>query len=358
MGASVPMNTAPANGRYSFWIDHNPFATAITKLIAQNVSFSIYSAWDTLFSRPLPGSEVPVWIRIEDSNDCPPEIIQSASEIAAGRTVYLNPASVLPPYYLDTKYTKNASDFNYITDQGRYVVDAYSGSGFGMARTGAHSAIFQSFVPQSPVLTSIYLNRLFRTGSLVDATQYSDITVTLYDSALKPIGVIGKIKKNYPLQYGNNPSVLGVKFKQVTWVTLGDGSKVWTDIDTLQLFPDMPLPVKPGDTYYIGVAPDTFGASFNYSIGSNANTTDGKYNNRGRYIFGQAYAAFKTGSVFTSVTPIGTDLSICFSTQRNIGRTAYTFLWDTPATRYWIPPDQAYGRDQFKFVKENFDQRI
>lgn len=344
-GGSVPYTPL---SRYAFWLDHNEFATAIKKIIAQNVNFQVYS--DNAGIYP-----VPFWVRIEQSNDCPPEIAMQASEISAGRTLYFSAASV-PPYYLNTNFTSNPADFNYQNDQGRYAYFAYKGGGFGLARTSGFDAIFQSFVPQSPVLTGLWLNRLFRVGSQTDHTLYSDITVGLYDSSLKLVGIIGKLKKTYPLQYGNNPPVLFVDNGTTYYVTADDAQQYWVDIDQIHFVPDKPLPLKPGDTYYIGVMPDTYGSAFNYAIGANSDPVTGNANGSGRYIFGQAFSANKTGSLFTSVSPIGTDLSICFVTQRNTGRTAYTFMWNvTPA--YMYNPD-IYRNGQFNVLKEDFDQRM
>jgi hypothetical protein len=343
-GATV----APSN-RYSFWLDHNPFATAIRKLIAQNVNFEVYS--DAAATLPLP-----MYCRIEQSNDCPDEIITLASEISAGRTLLLDPVTLPPPYYLNTKFLSNPTDFNYQNDQGRYVYNAYNGQGLGLAKTAATAfdAIFQSFVPQSPTVTGVWLKRLFRVGSTSDHTLYSDITLGLYDSSLKLIGVLGKLKKTYPLQYGNNPPVIGVDYNTAFFVTADDAVQYWTDLDQIHFIPDTPLPVKVGGQYYVGIMPDTYGAAFNYAVGSNTDV-NGNYNGNGRYIFGQAFTAVKTAGVFTSVSAIGGNISACFVTQRNIGRTAYTFLWDNNS-RYFYDP--ATFKDQFKFVYEGFDQRI
>lgn len=340
--------TATGVTRYTYWIDHNPFATAIKRLIAQNVSFETYTdagatIADTLYLRP------------EQSNDCPDEILKSAAEIAATRTLMFTGAQP-PPYYINTKFLSNPTDFNYQNDQGRYVYNAYGSNGFGLGRTGsgAFDAIFQSFVPQSPVLTGVWLKDLFRIGSTSDHTLYSDITVGLYDSNLNLVGVIGKLKKTYPLQYGNNPPVIGVNYNNLLYVTADDAVQYWTNIDQIQFIPDKPIPTKIGATYYIGVMADTFGSSFNYGVGNNGDT-NGNYNGNGRYIYGQAFTANKTGAVFTSVSAIGTNLSICFVTQRNTGRTAYNFVWNSGAN-YWYDP--TVNIDQFKFVKEDFDQRI
>lgn len=235
------------------------------------------------------------------------------------------------------------------------MYNAYAGQGFGLARTGGFDAIFQSFVPQSPLLTGLWLKRLFRVGSTSDHTQYSDITINLYDSSFNLIGTIGKLKKGYPLQYGNSPNVVGVDYGTVWYVTADDGLKYWIDIDQIQFVPDKPLPLNPGATYYVGMMPDTYGSSFNYAVGDNCDA-NGNYNGLGRYIFGRAYTAVKSGGSFTSVTPIGTNMNVCFITQRNVGRTAYTFIWQPGSTVYWKDP--ATTPDQFKFIKENFDQRI
>ncbi len=358
MGTIGGIQYAPSNGRFSFWIDHNPFATAIHKLVAQNVSFSIYSAWAS--GAPVPGTEIPMYLRIEQSNDTPLEVVTRPEEFTAGRTLYFDPSlpGGLPPYYLNTRFLTNPTDPDYVNDQGRYVFDAYDGRGFGLALTSGHEAIFQSFVPQSPILTGIWLKRLFRVGSTSDHTLYSDITVGLYDANLDLIGIIGKLKKEFPIEYGNNPSVLEPKYNTAWYTTADDSNEYWVDIDQIQLIPDKPLPLKPGDTYYIGIMPDSYGSSINYAVGGNSDV-NGNYNGRGRYIFGQAYVANKTGPDFTSVTPLNTDLSVCFTTQRNTGRTAYTFMWDNSVDRYWNPPTAAaVFSDQFKFIKENFDQRI
>lgn len=345
-GGGLPTVTGVT--RYTYWIDHNPFATSIRRLIAQNVSFETY----TDAAATLPDT---LYCRIEQSNDCPDEILKSQAEIDATRTLKFTGAQP-PPYYINTKFLSNPTDFNFQNDQGRYVYDAYSGNGFGLAKTGsgAFDAIFQSFVPQSPVLTGVWLKDLFRVGSTSDHTLYSDITVGLYDSNLKLVSIIGKLKKIYPLQYGNNPPRIGVNYNNLLYVTADDAVQYWTQIDQIQFIPDKPIATKVGATYYIGVMPDTFGAAFNYAVGNNGDNS-GNYNGKGRYIFGQAYTAYKTGAVFTSVTPIATNQSICFVTQRNIGRTAYTFAWDNGAN-YWYDP--ATYIDQFKFVKEDFDQRI
>jgi hypothetical protein len=343
--------THPPNNRYSYWIDHNPFATAIRKLIAQNVSFEIYQDAAGTIGQPM-------YCRIEQSNDCPDEILMLASEISAGRTLYLDPASLPPPYYINTKFLSNPTDFNYQNDQGRYVYNAYNGSGFGLAKSGAGGwdAIFQSFIPQSPILTGLWLKRLFRVGSTSDHTLFSDITVNLYDASFALVGTIGKLKKTYPLQYNNNPPVVGVNYNTVFFNTADDALQYWNDIDQIQFIPDKPIAVKAGQQYYIGVMPDTLAASITYAVGNNLDTS-GAYNGLGRYIYGQAYSANKTAGVFTSVTAAGAsgNQSICFVTQRNVGRTAYTFVWDS-TSRYWYDP--ATFKDQFKFVKEDFDQRI
>ncbi len=346
-GGGIP---STAKTRYTFWLDHNVFATAIKKIIAQNVNFQV-------FSDPAGNFPVPFWLRIEQSNDCPSEIAMQASEIAATKTLYFSAASI-PPYYLNTNFTGQPTDFNYQNDQGRYAYNAYSGNGFGLAKSGsgAFDAIFQSFVPQSPVLTGLWIKRLFRVGSQTDHTLYSDLTVGLYDSNLALVGVIGKLKKNYPMAYGNNPPVLSVNYNTVYYVTADDAQQYWVDIDQVQFIPDKPLPLKPNDTYYIGIMPDTFGTAFNYAVGSNADPTTGNYGGKGRYIFGQAFSANKTGAVFTSVSPIGTDLSIGFTTQRNTGRTAYTFIWQA-GSNYMYDPD-IYNQGQFQVLKEDFDQRI
>jgi len=347
------MDQSPPTNRYTYWIDHNPFATAIKQLVAQNVSFDIWSTSDGFGDYTNP---VDLWCRIEQSNDCPDEIALSADEIAATRTLSL-PHTYLPPYYINTKFLSNPTDFNYQNDQGRYVYNAYSGNGFGLGRTagGAFDAIFQSFVPQSPVVTGVWLKDLFRIGSTSDHTLYSNITLGLYDSSLNLVGTIGKLNKGYPLTYGNSPPIIGVNYNNLLYVTADDGHQYWTNIDQIQFVPDKPIPVKVGGQYYIGVIQDTLGTAFQYGVGNNADNS-GNYNSKGRYIFGQAYTATKTGAVFTSVSAIATNQSICFVTQRNTGRTAYNFIWNTAGNHYWNDPAQF--TNQFKFVKEDFDQRI
>lgn len=348
--------------RQTFWIDHNPFATAIRQLIVQNVSFEVYSA--VVSGIPVALSEVPMWLHIDQSNDCPPEIIQSAAEIAATRTLYYDPSINFPgtgirevaPYTVTTQFLTNPADFNYQNDQGRYVYNAYAGGGFGMAKTGAgaYDAILQSFVPTSPFLTGVWLKNIFRIGSTSDHTLYSDMNLNLYDSNGLFVAQIGKLSKRWPLAYLNTPPVTGVGWNSAGFTTADDGLQYWTTINEIHFIPNQPIAVTPGQTYYLGVRPDTYGATANYGVGANNNGAGGSYNGDGQYyLFGQAYTGVLSGSNMTSLSAIGTKLSICFVTQRNVGRTAYTFSWN-------VSPSYGYptALDQFKFIKEDFDQRI
>lgn len=325
-GGGAP--TVTGVNRYTYWVDFSKFDVYVRKLITQNVNFEIFTdAGGTILA--------PVRISVDQSNDKPDENI-----IADGNTLLINQALTPPPYFINTTYLTQPSDFNYQNDQGRYVYNAYNGNGFGL---GNSNKIVQAFVPQSQTLTAVWFRRLFRAGSTSDHTKYHNLIVEIWDTN-KNIIATTTISK-YALQ--GDPTDSNVEY----YVTADDGLQYWIDFDQRRMRFAPFVKVVPGATHYICVKQDTSTVSHDYAVGSNTDGS-GNYNGTGRYIFGQAYTAPYASTVLTA---IATNESICFVTQRNNGRAAITFLWDS-ASYYWYDP--AVFLDQFRFVKTDSDRRI
>jgi hypothetical protein len=82
---------ATPSNRFSFWVDHNRFATKIRQLITQNTAFQIYADSGRVTRKP-------VWISIDQSNDKPDELIKAAVGGGLNNTLYIDPAVQVPPY--------------------------------------------------------------------------------------------------------------------------------------------------------------------------------------------------------------------------------------------------------------------
>lgn len=320
--------TVTGTTRYTFWIDHSKFMTFLRKLITQNVSFNIYTDSGATI-------KAPVYIGVAQSDDIPDAVIQSQG-------LYIDPAVLVPPYFINTTFLTQPTDFNYQNDQGRYVYNAYSGNGLG---TGNSGKIVQSFIPQSPFQTAVWFKRLFHVGSNSDHTLYNDLIVELWDTN-KNVIATATISK-YALQV--DPTDSNVEY----YVTADDGLRYWIDFDQRRVRFSSPVKVTPGVVHYICVKQDTSSVAHHYGIGSNTSPAGNWDQNLSTYyINGQAYTAPYASTVLTA---IGSNISICFVTQRNNGRTAITFQWAS-AGYYWFNPSG--NVDQFRFVKEDVDKRI
>lgn len=343
--------------RYTFWVDHNPFATFIRRLITKNEDFTIYKAATPIgggFYDPTIGTEADLYVSFDQSNDRPDEMFTDAAQLSSKKIV-LVPGSQLPPYFFVTTTIKQPVDPKYITDQGNFVYDAYQSNGLGIAKTGTNDFVAQLFVPTSPFLTSIFLRDIFHVGSSTDPTLYRDIIVELWDANRNFYANLGIIPKNF--QAGVKPNnwidANGNKITTAidTYITATDALQYWIEIAEARCIPKQPIKVVPGQNYYIVLRHATPTASYLYGVGANTGS-DGLYNGKGRYIFGAAYSGTGVaGSNSLAATP--TDVSICFTTQRNVGRTAITFYWGNGAY-YWADPTVFKG--QFRFEKEDFEQ--
>lgn len=354
-GAGYPV-TNPGVTKYSFWVDHNPFATFIRRLVTQNLDFIIYkSAYDAGgFYLPDYGSESDLYVSFDQSNDRPDEMFTNAAELTAGRVVKV-PGSMLPPYYFNTTTIKQPVDKNYQTDQGNFNYYAYESNGQGIAKTGVCDFQAQSFIPTSPYITSVFTRDIFKVGNTSDPTLYRDIIVELWDSNRNFYANLGIIPKEYipNLKPNNHIDVNGNKITTAidTFVTASDSNQYWINIDEARCIPKQPIKVVPGQTYYLVYRHATPTANFLYAVGANTDNS-GNYNGKGRYIYGGAFSGTGVAGA-NSVVAAPANISLCFTTQRNIGRTAITFYWGNP--NYWWGHPETYP-GQFEFVKEDFDQ--
>lgn len=342
--------------RYTYWIDHNPFATLIRRLITINHSFELWSSasWNGFGYSAVYGTEVPLYVSFDQSNDRPPEMFTDAAELTSRRVV-LVPPSQPPSYYFNTTTVKQPVDPRYITDQGNFVYYAYQSNGQGVAKTGVNDFQAQSFVPTSPLITSVFLRDIFHLGDYTNPARFRDIIVELWDSNRNFYANLGIIPKEFVAgsKPNNHTDVNGNRITTVTdtWVTASDSINYWIEIEEARFIPKQPIKVVPGQTYYIVVRHTSPIADFLYAVGSNANGL-GTYNGLGRYIYGGAFSGVGVAGANT-VTAAPANLSLCFTTQRNVGRTAATFYWGNP-NFWWSDPNS--GEAQFEFIKEDFDQ--
>lgn len=352
MGSGAPL-TITGKTKHSFWIDHNPFATVIRRLVTKNVSFEIWKLATPIgggLYTEVPGSEADLYVAFDQSNDRPDEMFTDSGELASGRVVKV-PPSIPPPYFFDTTTIKQPTDPKYITDQGNFVYYSYDGSGQGVARTGVNDFQAQSFIPTSPLLTSLFLRDLFHVGTSTDPTLYRDITVELWDSNRNFYANVGIIPKTGPIDQYTDANGNLITTVSDSWIVGTDSVQYWVEIQEVRFVPAQPIKLVPGQTYYIIIRHATPTASYLYAVGSNS-ASGGGYNGKGRYIYGGAYSGTGVAGA-NSITAAPANVSLCFSTQRNIGRTAATFYWGN-AGYFWVDPDQFKG--QFIFVKEDFDQ--
>ena len=326
---------------YTYWIEHNPFAAFIRRMITQNVSFEICS--DSAGLHP-----VDLYVRFDDSNDAPDEKFTDPVEIAAGRSVRV-PASQLPPYYFITNTIKSITDPRAVADQGYYVYNAYQSNGVPISTT-SFAYVAQSFVPTSPLLKEVFIKDIFRVGSTSDHTLYRPIIFELWDSNRNFYANLAIVRPQYSAN--NQTDVNGNRVTTLTdtYVTADDSVQYWTNIVEAGLIPKVPIKVTPYATYYIVARHLTPTSSALYAIGSNADSS-GNYNGQGRYIYGQAYVGNGT-----TVTAVGSNISLCFETIRTNQRTAVRFYWGNPAY-YWVA-DPVYLPGEFQLIKEDFDQVI
>jgi hypothetical protein len=358
MGAGGAVTPAGVK-RYTFWVDHNPFATLIRRLITKNEDFTIYKTGTPVgggFYIGDFGSEADLYVSFDQSNDRPDEMFTDPGELAAKRIV-LVPGATLPPYFFVTTTIKQPVDPKFVTDQGNFVYPAYQSNGLGIAKTGTNDFIAQSYVPTSSLLTSLFIRDIFHVGASTDPTTYRDIIVELWDANRNFYANLGIIPKNFVL--GSKPNnwvdVNGNKITTATdtWITATDALNYWIEIAEARCIPAQPIKVVPGATYYIVLRHTSPAASYLYGVGANTDS-NGNYNNLGRYIYGAAFSGTGVaGSNSLTATP--TNVSICFTTQRNVGRTAITFYWGN-AGYLWNNPDLIAGRGQFRFEKEDFEQ--
>jgi len=354
-GAGLPVVPTVVQ-RYTFWVDHNPFATLIRRLITRNNDFTIWkSAYDAGgFYLPNYGSEADLYVSFDQSNDRPDEMFTRADQISTGKVVKV-PGSLLPPYYFNTTTIKQPVDPAFVTDQGNFNYYAFQSNGQGVARTGGPDFLAQSFVPTSPVLTSMFLRDIFHVGASTDPTTYRDIIIELWDSNRNFYANLGIIPKNYVAgsKPNNHIDANGNRITTATdtWITATDSLNYWIEIAEARCIPKQPIKLVPGQTYYIVIRHTSPAASFLYGVGANTDNS-GNYNGQGRYIFGGAFSGTGVAGA-NSITAAPANISLCFTTQRNIGRTAITFWWESPSY-WWTSPDTFKG--QFEFVKEDFDQ--
>lgn len=349
--------TQPGITKYTFWVDHNPFATFIRRLITQNVYFEIFKTATNigggLFTGDA-GSEADLYVSFDQSNDRPDEMFTAPVELAAKRVV-LVPKATLPPYYFNTTTVKQPVDPAFVTDQGNFVYGAYANNGQGIAKTGVNDFQAQLFVPTSPYLSSIFIRDLFRVGSTSDHTLYRDIIVELWDANRNFYATLGIIPKEFIA--GSKPNNwTDVNGNRITtaidhYVTADDAIQYWTELEEARCIPAQPIKVVPFANYYIVIRHASPTAAFLYAVGANTDN-NGNYNGNGRYIFGGAYTGVGVAGSNT-VSAAGSNISLCFTTQRNVGRTAITFYWGNGAW-WWSDPEVYKG--QFQFVKSDFDQ--
>lgn len=352
MGAGAPM-TITGRTKYNFWIDHNPFATVIRRLVTKNVSFEIFKQATPLgggLYQEVPGTEADLYVAFDQSNDRPDEMFTDAAELAAGRVVKVA-GSINPPYFFDTTTIKQPVDPKYITDQGNFVYAAYESSGQGVARTSVNDFSAQSFIPTSPLLTSIFLRDIFHLGITSDPTLYRDIIIELWDSNRNFYANLGIVKKTWPVSGSTDVNGNRITTAIDTYVTATDSLQYWIELQDVRCIPAQPIKVVPGQTYYIVIRHTSPIASYLYAVGSNS-ASGGGYNGKGRYIYGGAYSGVGVAGSNT-ITAAPANINLCFTTQRNVGRTAPNFYWGD-ASYFWANPDQFKG--QFEFVKEDFDQ--
>jgi hypothetical protein len=341
--------------RFTYWVDHNPFATSIRRLVTINHSFELWAEafWNGFGYGAVYGTEVPLYVSFDQSNDRPPEMFTADAEISGKRVVVIPPTQP-PPYYFNTTNVKQPVDPRFITDQGNFVYYAYETGGLGITRTGVNDFVAQSFVPTSPLLSSIFLRDIFHIGDYNDPARFRDIIVELWDSNRGFYANLGIIPKEFipGIRPNNHTDMNGNRITTATdtWITASDSNKYWIEITEARCIPRQPIKVVPGQTYYIVLRHTSPIADFLYGVG--ANTSGGVYNGKGRYIYGGAFSGVGVAGSNT-VTASPTDVSICFTTQRNVGRTAVTFYWGNPAY-WWSDPNS--GPAQFEFVKEDFDQ--
>lgn len=343
--------------RYTFWVDHNPFATFIRRLVTRNNSFEIYKSGTPVgggLYDPDPSSLADLYVSFDQSNDRPDEMFTKYEELNSRRIV-LVPGSQPPPYFFNTTTIKQPVDPRYITDQGNFVYYAYGSNGQGLARTGVNDFVAQTFVPTSPLLTSLFLRDIFHIGDYTNPANFRDIIVELWDANRNFYANVGIIPKEYVQgsKPNNHTDANGNKITTATdtWVTASDSNKYWIEIQEVCFRPKLPIKLVPGQTYYIVIRHTSPTSSFLYGVGANTGS-GGVYNENGRYIYGRAYSG--TGVAGSnSVTPAPTNVSLCFTTQRNVGRTAITFYWGNGGY-LWADPETFLG--QFEFVKEDFDQ--
>lgn len=356
MGAAGPATPAGVT-KYTFWVDHNPFATFIRRLITKNNSFEIYKRGTPIgggYYDPDPTSLADLYVSFDQSNDRPDEMFTNAAELSSRRVVVV-PGTQPPPYYFNTTTVKQPVDPRYITDQGNFVYYAYGSNGQGVAKTGTSDFLAQSFIPTSPLLTSMFLRDIFHVGASTDPTLYRDIIVELWDANRNFYANVGIIPKNYVAgsKPNNHTDANGTRITTVTdtWITATDAQNYWIEILEVCFRPKQPIKLVPGQTYFIVIRHATPTASFLYGVGANTGN-DGLYNGNGRYIYGGAYSGTGVAGA-NSITAAPANISLCFTTQRNVGRTAITFYWGN--TGYlWADPTKILG--QFEFVKEDFDQ--
>lgn len=338
-GGGSPVPTVVTS--YTYWIEHNPFAAFIRRMITENVSFEITSDAAGL-------NAVDLYVRFDDSNDAPDEKFTDPVEIAAGRSVFL-PKAVLPPYYFITNTIKSITDPRAVADQGFYVYSAYQAGGINVSST-SFAYVGQSFVPTSPLLKEVFIKDVFRVGSTSDHTLYRDLIFELWDANRNFYANLGIVTKLYSANNTTDVNGNRITTLQDTFVTADDAIQYWTNILELGLTPKTPIKVVPGATYYIIARHLTPAASAMYAIGSNTDNF-GNYNGKGRYIYGQAVVGNGT-----TITPVGTDIDLCFETIRTNQRTAVRFYWGNGGY-YWLgDPSTFVG--QFKLIKEDFDEVI
>lgn len=322
--------------RYTFWVDHSKFDTYLRKLITQNVSFEVWT--DGTFA-----TSAPVYIDVGMSNDKPDALIRGTNGQAVNGSILVNHETTPPPYFINTTFLSQPTDPNYQTDQGRFNYNQYVSNGLG---TGNNNKIVQSFVPSSPFLTGVKFRDLFHVSPHTDPATYDNLVFEIWDTNKATIASFTLSKHRTPsIQQINN------NFSTQTWVTASDSKDYWIE------FQDITIPfnvkVVPGQIHYFVVKQEVASAAHHYGIGSNT-VSGGAWDGNSNYYYinGQAFTAAHGG---TTLTAVGTNISTCFLTLRNNGRTGITFLWDS-AGYYWFNPDNFL--DQFRFVKIDSDKRI
>lgn len=330
--------TVAGVNRYTFWIDHSKFDTYIRRLITQNVSFEIWK--DSGLTQP-----AAFYLDVGMSNDKPDALIRNTLNQQVNGSLLIDSATTPPPYYINTTFLSQPTDPNYQTDQGRWNYNQYTSNGLG---TGNNNKLVQSFVPSSPFLSGLKFRDFFHAATNSDHTTYNNLIFEVWDT-----------NKNVLASFSLSPykdaaltQVGSAGWSSISWVTADDGLVYWTD------FKDVLIPITaklvPGLTHYFCIKQDAASASHHYGIGSNttgAGAWDGDTSHY--YINGQAYTAPYASTVLT--TAVSANVSLCFLSLRNNGRTGFTFLWDS-SSYYWYNP--ASFLDQFRFVKADTDKRI